>query len=80
MDKLINYIQSLDLDLESMAKTGSVLLLGVILSSLAFVLDQIRIQKEEGGEAPAAAAAEAAQAPAEAPAAEAEAPAENAEA
>ena len=50
------------------------------ISSLAFVLDQIRIQKEEGGEAPAAAAAEAAQAPAEAPAAEAEAPAENAEA
>ena len=35
------------------------------ISSLAFVLDQIRIQKEEGGEAPAAAAAE------EAPAAEA---------
>jgi large subunit ribosomal protein L10 len=48
------------------------------ISSLAFVLDQIRIQKEEGGEAPAAAAAE--EAPAEAPAAEAEAPAENAEA
>ena len=44
------------------------------ISSLAFVLDQIRIQKEEGGEAPAAAAAE------EAPAAEAEAPAESAEA
>ena len=50
------------------------------ISSLAFVLDQIRIQKEEGGEAPAAAAAEAVEAPAEAPAAEAEAPAENAEA
>ena len=47
------------------------------ISSLAFVLDQIRIQKEEGGAAPAAAAEEA---PAEAPAAEAEAPAENAEA
>ena len=44
------------------------------ISSLAFVLDQIRIQKEEGGETPAAAVAE------EAPAAEAEAPAENAEA
>ena len=46
------------------------------ISSLAFVLDQIRIQKEEGGEAPAAAAAE------EAPAAEAtteEAPAAEAE-
>ena len=39
------------------------------ISSLAFVLDQIRIQKEEGGEAPAAAVAE------EAPAAEVEAPA-----
>ena len=38
------------------------------ISSLAFVLDQIRIQKEEGGEAPAAAAEET---PAEAPAAEA---------
>ena len=39
------------------------------ISSLAFVLDQIRIQKEEGKEAPAA--AEAAEAPAEeAPAAE----------
>ena len=52
------------------------------ISSLAFVLDQIRIQKEEGGEAPAAAAEEsAAEAPAaEAPVAEAEAPAENAEA
>ena len=52
------------------------------ISSLAFVLDQIRIQKEEGGEAPAAAAEETpAEAPAaEAPAAEAEAPAENAEA
>ncbi len=37
------------------------------ISSLAFVLDQIRIQKEEGKEAPAAAE--------EAPAAEAEAPA-----
>jgi len=36
------------------------------ISSLAFVLDQIRIQKEEGKEAPAA--AEAAEAPAEAPA------------
>ena len=47
------------------------------ISSLAFVLDQIRIQKEEGGEAPAAAAEET---PAEAPAAEAAAPAENAEA
>ena len=41
------------------------------ISSLAFVLDQIRIQKEEGGAAPAAAAEET-------PAAEA--PAENAEA
>jgi len=52
------------------------------ISSLAFVLDQIRIQKEEGGEVPAAAAEETpAEAPAaEAPAAEAEAPAENAEA
>ena len=45
------------------------------ISSLAFVLDQIRIQKEEGGETPAAEAAEApaaetAEAP-EAPAAEA---------
>ena len=39
------------------------------ISSLAFVLDQIRIQKEEGVEAPAAPAAEAT----EAPAAEAEA-------
>ncbi len=39
------------------------------ISSLAFVLDQIRIQKEEGGETPAAAEA------ADAPAAEAEAPA-----
>ena len=38
------------------------------ISSLAFVLDQIRIQKEEGGEAPAAAAEET---PAEAPAVEA---------
>ena len=38
------------------------------ISSLAFVLDQIRIQKEEGGEAPAAAAEDT---PAEAPAAEA---------
>ena len=47
------------------------------ISSLAFVLDQIRIQKEEGGEAPAAAAAE------EAPAVEAaaeETPAESTEA
>jgi len=44
------------------------------ISSLAFVLDQIRIQKEEGKEVPAAAAAEEAPA-AEAPAAEAEAPA-----
>ena len=44
------------------------------ISSLAFVLDQIRIQKEEGGAAPAPAVEEA-------PAAEAaEAPAENAEA
>ncbi len=61
------------------------------ISSLAFVLDQIRIKKEEGGEIPAPAAVEAApaaeeavEAPAaeaaEAPAAEAEAPAENAEA
>ena len=65
------------------------------ISSLAFVLDQIRIKKEEGFEAPAAVAEEApaaeaetpaeapvaeAEAPAEAPAAEAEAPAENAEA
>ena len=63
------------------------------ISSLAFVLDQIRIKKEEGGEMPAAAAEEAPaaeaaaeEAPAaeaaaeEAPAAEAEAPAENAEA
>ena len=60
------------------------------ISSLAFVLDQIRIKKEEGGEMPAPAAEEAAPAveeaaPAEAPAAEAEAPAaeapaENAEA
>ena len=54
------------------------------ISSLAFVLDQIRIQKEEGGEMPAP-AAEAAEAPAEAPAAEApaeatEAPAETTEA
>ena len=47
------------------------------ISSLAFVLDQIRIQKEEGVEAPAAAAEETT---AEAPAAEAAAPAENAEA
>ena len=46
------------------------------ISSLAFVLDQIRIQKEEGGAAPAA--AEEAPATEEAPAAEA--PAENAEA
>ena len=38
------------------------------ISSLAFVLDQIRIQKEEGGEVPAAAAEET---PAEAPAVEA---------
>ena len=38
------------------------------ISSLAFVLDQIRIQKEDGGEAPAAAAEET---PAEAPAVEA---------
>ena len=47
------------------------------ISSLAFVLDQIRIQKEEGGEAPAAPAAE------EAPAVEAaaeETPAESTEA
>ena len=44
------------------------------ISSLAFVLDQIRIQKEEGVEAPAAAAEEAPAAEAtEAPAAEAEA-------
>ena len=43
------------------------------ISSLAFVLDQIRIQKEEGVEIPAAAAEEA---PAEAPAAEEAAPAE----
>ena len=52
------------------------------ISSLAFVLDQIRIQKEEGGEAPAAAEAVAEEAPAveETPAAEAEAPAESAEA
>jgi len=59
------------------------------ISSLAFVLDQIRIQKEEGVEIPAAAAAEEApaaeapvaeEAPAEAPVAEAEAPADNAEA
>ena len=64
------------------------------ISSLAFVLDQIRIQKEEGVEIPAAPVAEeasaaeaevpaeapVAEAPAEAPAAEAEAPAENAEA
>ena len=47
------------------------------ISSLAFVLDQVRIQKEAGVEAPAAAAEETS---AEAPAAEAEAPAENAEA
>ena len=47
------------------------------ISSLAFVLDQIRIQKEEGVEAPAAAAEETT---AEASAAEAAAPAENAEA
>ena len=61
------------------------------ISSLAFVLDQIRIKKEEGFEAPAAVAEEApaveaeapaaeAETPAEAPVAEAEAPAENAEA
>ena len=59
------------------------------ISSLAFVLDQIRIKVEEGGAMPAPAAEEAApaveaapaeEAPAEAPAAEAEAPAENAEA
>ena len=51
------------------------------ISSLAFVLDQIRIKKEEGFEVPAAVAEEApAETPAEAPAAEAEAPAENAEA
>ncbi len=63
------------------------------ISSLAFVLDQIRIKKEEGGEMPAPAAEEAAPvaeeaapaaeeaAPAEAPEAPAaEAPAENAEA
>ena len=44
------------------------------ISSLAFVLDQIRIQKEEGVEAPAAAAEEAPAAEAaEAPAADAEA-------
>ena len=51
------------------------------ISSLAFVLDQIRIQKEEGKEVPAAEAAEAPaeEAPAEAPAAE-EAPAEPTEA
>ena len=52
------------------------------ISSLAFVLDQVRIQKESGVEVPAAEAAPAAE---EAPAAEAEAPAaeapaENAEA
>ena len=46
------------------------------ISSLAFVLDQIRIQKEEGGEAPAAAAEEA---PAVEAAAE-ETPAESTEA
>ncbi len=52
------------------------------ISSLAFVLDQIRVKMEEGGAmpAPAAEAAPAEEAPAEAPAAEAEAPAENAEA
>ena len=54
------------------------------ISSLAFVLDQIRIKKEEGFEVPAAAAEEAPAAEAEAPVAEAEtpaeAPAENAEA
>ena len=51
------------------------------ITSLAFVLDQIRIQKEEGKEVPAAEAAEAPaeEAPAEAPAAE-EAPAEPTEA
>ena len=51
------------------------------ISSLAFVLDQIRIQKEEGKEVPAAEAAEAPaeEAPAEAPATE-EAPAEPTEA
>ena len=44
------------------------------ISSLAFVLDQIRIQKEEGVEAPAAAAEETtAEATAEAPAENAEA-------
>ncbi len=52
------------------------------ISSLAFVLDQVRIQKESGVEVPAAEAAPAAEeapvAEAEAPAAEA--PAENAEA
>ncbi len=48
------------------------------ISSLAFVLDQIRIQKEEGGEAPAAAAA-AEEAPAVETAAE-ETPAESTEA
>ena len=50
------------------------------ISSLAFVLDQIRIQKEDGVEVAAAAPAEEAPATEEAPAAEAEAPAENAEA
>lgn len=50
------------------------------ISSLAFVLDQIRIQKESGVEIPAAEAAPAAGVAEEAPAAEAEAPAESAEA
>ena len=52
------------------------------ISSLAFCLDQIRIQKESGVEIPAAAeeAAPAAEVAEEAPAAEAEAPAESAEA
>ena len=50
------------------------------ISSLAFVLDQVRIQKENGVEPAAAAPVEEAAAPAEEAAPAAEAPAENAEA
>ena len=50
------------------------------ISSLAFVLDQVRIQKENGVEPAAAEAAAPAEEAVEAPAETAEAPAENAEA
>ena len=50
------------------------------ISSLAFVLDQVRIQKESGVEPAAAEAAAPAEEAVEAPAETAEAPAENAEA